>query len=82
MLVSSSSKWLNITAIIQDNNFKLHSLVNVMEHMRKTGTVIYNLVFPAFWANVLYHSEILKLKKNRMRKYNKDCAFQHYIFCV
>jgi hypothetical protein len=36
MLVASSSKWLNITAIIQDNNFKLHSPVNVMKHWRKT----------------------------------------------
>jgi hypothetical protein len=38
MLVASSSKWLNITAIIQDDNFKLHSLVNVMKHWRKTWT--------------------------------------------
>jgi hypothetical protein len=30
MLVASSSKWLNITAIIQDVNFKLHSLVKVI----------------------------------------------------
>jgi hypothetical protein len=30
MLVASSSKWSNITVIIQDDNFKLHSLVNVM----------------------------------------------------
>jgi hypothetical protein len=30
------SKWLNITAIILDDNFKLHSLVNVMKHRRKT----------------------------------------------
>jgi hypothetical protein len=36
MLVASSAKWLNITAIIQDDNFKLHSLVNVMKHWRKT----------------------------------------------
>jgi hypothetical protein len=40
MLVASSSKWLNITAIIQDDNFKLHSLVNVMKHWRKTQTDI------------------------------------------
>jgi hypothetical protein len=39
-LVASSSKWLNITAIIQDDNFKLHSLVNVMKHWRKTWTDI------------------------------------------
>ena len=26
----------NITAIIQDDTFKLHSLVNVMKHCRKT----------------------------------------------
>jgi hypothetical protein len=36
MLVASSSKWLNIIAIIQDDNFKLRSLVNVMKHWRKT----------------------------------------------
>ena len=35
MLVASASKWLNITAIIQDDNFKLNSLVNVMKHWRK-----------------------------------------------
>jgi hypothetical protein len=35
MLVASSSKWLNITAIIQDDNFKLHSLVNVIETLEK-----------------------------------------------
>jgi hypothetical protein len=29
-------KMVNITAIIQDDNFKLHSLVNVMKHYRKT----------------------------------------------
>jgi hypothetical protein len=31
MLVASSLKWLNITAIIQDDNFKLRSLVNVRD---------------------------------------------------
>jgi hypothetical protein len=34
-LVASSSKWLNITAIIQNDKFKLHSLVNVMKHCKK-----------------------------------------------
>jgi hypothetical protein len=36
MLVASSLKWLNITAIIQDDNFKLRSLVNVMKRWRKS----------------------------------------------
>jgi hypothetical protein len=36
MLVASSLKWLNITAINQDDNFKLRSLVNVMKNWRKT----------------------------------------------
>jgi hypothetical protein len=31
MLDASSLKWLNITAIIQDDNFKLRSLVNVRD---------------------------------------------------
>ena len=35
MLVASSSKWLNITAIIQDDNFKLDSLVNVINTVEK-----------------------------------------------
>jgi hypothetical protein len=30
MLAANSLKWLNITAIIQDDNFKLRSLVNVI----------------------------------------------------
>jgi hypothetical protein len=43
MWVASSSKWLNITAIIQNDNFKLHSLVNVMKQCRKTyATDIYS----------------------------------------
>ena len=54
MLVASSSKWLNITAIIQDDNFKLHSLsCNYLGSVRHRGHKFGSYFFFLFFFHIV-----------------------------
>jgi hypothetical protein len=49
-LVASSSKWLNITAIIQDDNFKLHSYLISMNWYLQFLELIPTFIASVSWA--------------------------------